>query len=63
MFYYDDDYDLGFEIDLVTESSEKEKPKDPCICLKCGELYPYAEPNQKDGKFKCYSCRAWEDMK
>lgn len=28
-----------------------------CRCKKCGETYPYAEPNQQDGSFKCWSCR------
>jgi len=27
-------------------------------CKKCNEFYEYAEePNQKDGSFKCFSCR------
>jgi len=26
-------------------------------CKKCGELFPFAEPNQKDGTLICYSCR------
>lgn len=28
-------------------------------CNKCGELFPYAEPNQKDGTLICYSCRKY----
>lgn len=28
-----------------------------CICIKCGELYEYAEPNRDDGTFKCWGCR------
>lgn len=28
-----------------------------CSCVKCGELYPQAEPNQPDGTLICYSCR------
>jgi len=28
-----------------------------CTCKHCGEIYPYAEPNQRDGSFKCWSCR------
>lgn len=28
-----------------------------CICTRCKEFYEYAEPNQKDGSFKCFSCR------
>jgi hypothetical protein len=42
------------ELDLP---KEKEKVSDGCSCKKCGELYPYAEPNQPDGSLVCYSCR------
>lgn len=28
-----------------------------CKCIKCGENFPYAEPNQKDGTLICWSCR------
>ena len=28
-----------------------------CVCKKCGETFPYAEPNQKDGTLICWSCR------
>ncbi len=35
----------------------KRRTKNGCTCKKCGEIYPYAEPNQKDGSFKCWSCR------
>jgi len=56
------DYQLEFDFSDFDFSTEKkaEKKSDGCICLKCNELYPYAEPNQKDGTFKCYSCRQWE---
>lgn len=30
---------------------------DGCRCTKCGNFYPYAEPNQEDGTLICYSCR------
>ncbi len=34
------------------------KPKEKiCICKKCGDIFPRASPNQKDGTFKCWSCR------
>ena len=33
--------------------------KDGCICTKCRELFPYAEPNQPDGTLICYSCRKY----
>jgi hypothetical protein len=35
----------------------KRSRKNGCTCKACGEIYPYAEPNQKDGSFKCWSCR------
>lgn len=41
---------------VIVKKSSKRK-SNGCICDKCGELYPYAEPNQKDGSFKCWSCR------
>lgn len=44
----------GFDISI---DSDKKKNSNGCVCLKCNELYPYSEPNQKDGTFKCYSCR------
>jgi hypothetical protein len=28
-----------------------------CICVKCKEFYPYAEPNMDDGTLVCYGCR------
>lgn len=28
-----------------------------CICAKCKEFYPYAEPNMDDGTMVCYACR------
>jgi hypothetical protein len=30
---------------------------DGCVCSKCHNFYPYAEPNQEDGTLICYSCR------
>lgn len=45
---------LGFDF---STNEKTEKKSNGCVCLKCRELYPYAEPNQKDGTFKCYSCR------
>jgi hypothetical protein len=35
-----------------------EKPKSPGeICCSCNDFVPMSEPNQPDGKFKCYICR------
>lgn len=59
----DDDCDMidrQFEFDFSDfDFSPKkiEKKSDGCVCQKCQEIYPYAEPNQEDGSFKCYSCR------
>lgn len=59
----------GF-INYVPQEAEKQKTKEPkdslkttingidgCVCAKCGEFYPYAEPNMDDGSMVCYSCR------
>ena len=35
-----------------------EKQRDGMDCAKCGNFYPYAEPNQEDGTMICYACRA-----
>lgn len=34
-----------------------ERPARGLTCTKCGELFPHAEANQKDGTLICYSCR------
>lgn len=39
------------------EAAPKKKNTDGCVCKKCKELYPYAEPNQSDGTLICYGCR------
>ncbi len=46
------------DFDFVKELA-KPVNKDGCICTKCGEMYPYAEPNQPDGTMICYSCRKY----
>ena len=43
-------------IDLAVPE-EKKKHSDGCVCKKCKELFPYAEPNQEDGTLVCYACR------
>lgn len=50
-FPEDDDFPV-----IVKKSKSKTK-RNGCTCPKCGEIYPYAEPNQPDGSFKCWSCR------
>lgn len=39
------------------EPAEKKDHSDGCVCKKCQELFPYAEPNQEDGTLICYACR------
>lgn len=58
-YYYssaDDDAFIGenLQFDFVKDLP---KNKDGYICIRCDELYPFSEPNQKNGTFKCYSCR------
>lgn len=45
------------EIEPVEKIFNKKQNKDGCNCKKCKEKYEYAEPNQSDGSFICYSCR------
>ena len=55
-FMIDEQFELEFsDFDFKIE----QKKSNGCICSQCEELYPYAEPNQKDGTFKCYSCRTF----
>lgn len=61
-----DDESLVFDFDLDLPKSDDypviiHRPikSDGCTCKKCGDVYPYAEPNQDDGSFKCYSCRKY----
>lgn len=42
---------------LSLDFSEKKTYPNGCICKKCNELYPFAEPNQIDETLICYSCR------
>jgi hypothetical protein len=45
------------EAEAAEKATDKKQNKDGCNCKKCKELYEYAEPNQSDGSFICYSCR------
>lgn len=38
------------------EVKAKSKSEDGCHCKKCRNFSPYAEKNQPDGSFVCYSC-------
>ena len=42
------------------QSKEPKRYENGCHCIRCGELYPQAEPNQPDGTLICYSCRRFE---
>ena len=46
----DDDDDLDDDFAVIVR-------RNGCRCDSCGEIYPYAEQNQKGGGFKCWSCR------
>lgn len=47
------------QIELDFDGVFDTKSNEGCICIKCEEFNPYAEPNQIDGTFKCYSCRKY----
>ena len=47
---------IQIELDLWLPE-EKKKVSAGCSCQKCGEFYPYAEPNQENGTLVCYPCR------
>lgn len=51
------DFDISGNHETDDYAVEVKKKSNGCTCESCGELYPYAEPNQKDGKFKCWGCR------
>lgn len=48
--------DLG-GFTLTTEEPKKKEKSSGCSCKKCREFNEYAEPNQDDGTFVCYTCR------
>lgn len=59
---------IGVDTGVDTDSTTKhviinknykivKKKSEGCICIKCGDLYEYAEPNREDGTFKCWGCR------
>lgn len=54
------DVNLEFDFNFPPAPALIPKKSDGCTCEKCKELFPYAEPNQKDGSFKCYSCRTYK---
>lgn len=59
----DDDNDLIYWFFGQTVPYTKPEPKEKskgCICKECKEFSEYAEPNQEDGSFKCYSCKIYK---
>lgn len=63
LYYYDEEFLSADDDAFIGDSLQFDfvvdlpKSKDGCVCTKCRELFAYAEPNQKDGTFKCFSCR------
>jgi hypothetical protein len=52
------DHSLTMSSNGVVHSKVREPGEmDGCVCNKCHNFYPYAEPNQEDGTLICYSCR------
>ena len=49
--YYDDSY---YD---VPQAKIKVGHEEGYACIKCADFYPYAEINQPDKTFKCWSCR------
>ena len=57
--------DFDFELDLPEGDNDStddypvivRRSKNGYTCKSCGEIYPYAEPNRKDGSFRCWGCR------
>jgi len=52
------DQEYWFFGQSFTDSNPETKEKSKgCVCKTCNEFSPYAESNQEDGSFKCYSCK------
>lgn len=59
-FILEDDGSITHKDGLIIQNDDYKVVKryeNGCTCVKCGELYPQAEPNQPDGTLICYSCR------
>jgi hypothetical protein len=50
---------LGEEIVYISENlvAAVDRKRDGIRCKVCNEFFPYAESNQGNGSFVCYSCR------
>lgn len=55
-----DDHDSwafeSIDFDFVKDLPVKQK-SEGCFCAECNNFCQYAETNQSDGSFICYSCR------
>lgn len=63
-YYYDGEWETDHFWNLSTSISFVKMAKktkilkyDGCFCVKCKNYCQFSEPNQKDGTFKCYTCR------
>ncbi len=45
------------DIDLAVSVPDKTNKPQGYVCKKCSDFCEYAECNQRDGSFVCYSCR------
>jgi hypothetical protein len=45
-------------LELYINNIKNKKIPDGMFCRKCQTFQQYAEPNQEDGSFLCYSCRS-----
>lgn len=50
-------FTIELDDDYAVIKPPKKTYENGCYCTQCGELFPYAEPNQADGSLICYSCR------
>lgn len=58
LFASQNGFDFDWINDLPKENVEDLELTDGQTCASCKDFYPYADrPNQKDGTFKCWSCR------
>jgi hypothetical protein len=42
---------------IIFASEIKNNTRNGCTCRKCGNFNEYAEPNQDDGTFLCFTCK------
>lgn len=47
----------GFGFLIIDEQPVAESSNDLVSCTKCNVINEYAQPNQTDGSYVCYSCR------